>query len=1262
MSATESTTHGQGCSKLPRGELNEEASASLRYRAAADSNPPSTRPLKIRHLKTAYGDFVDLEEQVVGDLFDERGSDGNIRNSILEVHRYPPRSDELENLQRFSSLPPNSSARPRKRPLELHSQPFPSQSSRNTYREIPSIEKWDAETDRPVGTASKRQRTHESGLNRTFNAYQPLRTHEELGDGVHHSSQNSGTQESIHQVLDSQKSPGKKRTSWLPHLSMALLMHHSDRTPYGTPTSLPQIAESIPRNEIDLSAIPDSPLSRKTTLGDGALGERMQLGRESTKSESPELRSSVHEVPSSEPIATPGEQPASSVNLPEPSTTPFFVDAASQPLSIQGIVNENTRKQGLGLGQTGEKTADINRVPERRPSTGNETRAQNVRSGSKILRKPAPAFDPIESEAECEHDNEPMQSEKCPKSCEDFTASFTSSRVSDGAGTNRRDGRFLVPLVPQSRMDEARISKPHGDNRRDTGREAPKSNTFSDEVVDAFHTTSQASTALSRGLENSTDGIGKSTTPKINSCVSSQGPEPDETARLSRNASGVDGNPADSHFSQEADRLTENAEKQQEKRGSEVQKTTAKESAGEKEATSCEANEQRLPDQEGAQEQIAGTENSVQARKAKVKEVEPVGAKRIQETRVNAERLAEKKAVSEKLARGRQIKETALAEKANRAMLAADGAKQIEAEKKARLEELAAKKEAGEAKANEQARKAQAKFREEKARKERQAKSKDSKQRDLRDSSEVRHRCSITPSASHNIQGRKRSMTPIVPGHSVTNPSYQNSLGSSPLGNHSSGSMNAPLRSALKQNPSGLRRSVSSVSFDVPPLAKLNEYIPSTSKPKSLKEINEDLVIKQPSQTRSPKTPPETAFNASSTTPVIHPVPKKASDNKITKISAKNGKVQTKLNVTREKKKLKGRAVGRPITPKPSPKQEIILSSGEDSSPSDEPVWQTGNAKAGPSSRRPYFPVLSAEGKKMAEVKPSGTPIDPVIRNIKSERAGTATPAALPCSTSRADTATLHKSTSRSPAQALSETFTLSSDSASTSASKSDSEIESDSEDGLETSTPKTPTGANSGKLAPVATKNFSNAIDGGAKRPQGYSQTKTASQSSQASSSRPSSTASMQRNGKHIDQAADKQLLLESQKSVTKSRIKPASSTINGPVDNKIINQGLDHAGRLPNGIRPAYYKYPGLSELKKPPRPVTPEAKPKSDALPKSESESSSSDSDESSSDSDEDEDINGVSCQTSSKKSGRIRGLRGVLKRRSGRTWCGCKVLIP
>ena len=1096
----------------------------------------------------------------------------------------------------------------------------------------------------------------------------------------------------------------------------------------------------------------------------------MQLDRESTKSESPELRASVHEVPPAGTINASGEQPTTSANPPEPSTTPFIFSSALQPVSIPQIVDEYAKNHGIGVRQIGEKAANVNQTPRHLRSTAEPEHAQNVGSSSRTLRSSDPIFDPIESDTESFHEKQQMQSAKRLKSSKTTAASFTSPKESDEAGADRRDGQFLVPTFPQSRKNGASISlsevttpaqcekiqkprrdprdenmsdqnvpkrhgkhdaeplehaqsEPYDNDRTNLDRETPKETTVHNDLVDATQTSSQANTAWSQDSNKSANGTAESIVQQGGNHVSSQGQKPDETVCLDHDANGVVRNPGDNRFAREAERLAEEAEELQEKKRIREKKdeekklardTLEKENVAKKEVAERRANEERLADVREAKEKKARAEESAQAKKAKAKEEELAEAQRIEEKRVNAARLAEEKKITEKLARERQTKETALAEEANKVMLAAEGAKQIEAEKKekekekekererekARLKELAAKKQADEAKADEKTREAQGKNREKKAREEQRARenpqkpadidSKDTKHRahragtaqetttalreqglknladgdvqTLRDSPEMRSRASTDPSASSNIAGRKRSMTPVIPGCFVTKFSpYEGSLRSSPSSSRSSGNMDAPLRSALRHTPSALRRSVSSVSFDVPPRAKLNEYIPPTSKSRSLKGINNELATKSSSATNPPKNPSRTASIAPSETPMKSLIPKKSSDSKITKIPAKNGKVQTKLNVTREVKKKKGRAVDPPIMSKRAPEKEIVLSSGEDTSTSEEPVWQTGNAEAGPSARKPIFPVTTSQEKKTAEVKSSGVALDPVLRNIRVEKHRTAAPATLPRSTSKLNTTSLQKSTSRSPALALSETLSLSSGSASSIAS--DSELESDAWVQLQASSSKTPTGAKNGKLAPVTVEGSSKAVNVGVKQPEGYLQSKASSQSSQALSTCSRSAISMHGDGKHVDQAADKQLQLESQQSIPRPRVKQSSSTTNGGADGKVINQGLDHAGRLPNGIRPAYYKYPRLSELQKVPQAVTPGVNPKLDTsssqplsaspVGKSGSDKSSSDSDDSSSSSDEDEDVDEPPSQASSNKKFRpYPGMGGVMKRRLSR----------
>ena len=697
----------------------------------------------MRHLKTAYGELLDLQERVVGDFFDDR-ADGDIRNSILEVHRYPPAPDQLEVLQRFSSLAPTSSARPLKRPLELPSHSYPSPSSQRILREIPNIEGWDADAI-PSFERTKRQRTHGSRLN-------------------------------------------------------------------GTIAGHPQ------------SAIPDSPLARDSTSARGASAGAIP---ESAKAESPELR-------------------------------------ASDP-------------------------QDVEKVDIAKPQQSGQAKRAKAKAEARVKAR----------------------------------------------------ARVKAKVEAESKA----IAEAHERKAREENRARDKARKLAD---------------------------------------------------------------------------------------------------------------------------------------------------------------SESKDVKKPVLPLRTARETATA---------------IKEQAQQRIVEREAQK----------------------------------------------------PRSSSEVQSQ-RSMTPRMPGSSVTKPlSLMASLRSSPTSNRSPGNTDAPLRSALRQTPSSLHRSVSSVSFDV-------------SKPPSK-------------------------------TPTQIPVPKKASGRKITKIPAKIGKVQTKLNVTREPKKLKGRAVAPPVKPtQRASRQAIVISSSGDSSTSEGPRWQTGNAEAGPSSRKPMLPIVSQETKP-AEVQVLVTP--PGIRHKKTHVDRTVAPAALPRHNSTLGTAPMPKSVSRSPAQILSETISISSDS----------------EKDIHAPTSKVPSSTKGVTRVPDTMKKLSKDVYEVVKQPEDHLTRKAPPQSiTQVPPSQSRRIIPANADSEHINEAADRQLQLESRHFIPDSRLGMASSIPSDAPGDTIINQGLDHTGRLPNGIRHAYSDYPKLSELQKRPRAVTPEAKPKMNLISSQpvgdspvsrfEPENSSSDGDEGSSNSDGDE----------------------------------------
>lgn len=1004
----------------------------------------------------------------------------------------------------------------------------------------------------------------------------------------------------------------------------------------------------------------------------------MSLDQQSTKS--PELRGSI------------------------PQTSPHSFRLASQPAFIPLSADSYMTERGIDVTPSDKKEADISMCPKRKSPNEDSAHAHNVQRKGETPQKSDPIFDPIESDTESFHEKQQMQSAKRLKSRKNPDTSLTAPRTSNKAEACRRDGQFLVPSVPQPRSERALISldkvssqgqredfhtsirdahaEPCGDDQNNKGRKTPRSNSVYKDVVDTIKTSSQATTTTgSQESGHSPGDTSKSIIQQRDDIVSSQ----DET-----NCLGLD----DDHFAQEAERIAKDAEEQQEKRR--IREKKLEERSSMREAIEVEdlakskevelkATKERLAAEQATKEEKARAEQLAQAQTADAREERFVEAKPIEKTTSNAAWLAEEEKRSERMARERRNREAALAQKAENFMATADGAKQIEREKKekelARLKALPGKKKSQELKSDEQARGTKGKSLEKNDVEEQRVQQSVQKLADTfrakspskfamaviekhqklipekdmqkpRNSMEKRFRASTVSSASSDIADAKRTMTPRIPGSSA--------LRSSPLSNRSSGNMEAPLRSALRQS-SALKRSVSSVSFDVPPQAKSNEYITSTPNPKSLKDINNEPAARSSSAKNFPKSAPRSDANRSSNTPVKTSIPKKALNTKVTKTPAKNGKVQTKLKVTREVKKGKGPAAGRPITatqvpkqtPKQAQKQEIVLSSGEDSTTSEEPKWQTGNAEAGPSSRKPLFPVTTFRGKKTGEVKPPAATIDPVISNIEVAKYKTSVPATAPHSTPSSNTKSLQKSTSRSPVSSLSGASSMGSGSVSRDSFDSDSE--SDSEEEPQAPSPTTPADLENGKLTPITMKAVRKAASTGVKEPKGHLQGKASLQSIEASSSRPGSTRSIHDDGKHVNQAADRQLQLESRLSLPSIRSEQASSTINGTAGNKVINQGLDHAGRLPNGIRPAFYKYPQLSELQKLTQEATPQANVKSSIsstlpplLGEAEPEQSSSESEsESDSHSDEDEDTGGLPIQAGLKKSSRYPGMAKLIK---------------
>ena len=170
----------------------------------SDGRATSTRTLKIKHFETYFGEVLAMYDRI-GEYFDDRSTDdqskddGVPKTSIALIHRHPPDPAELHNVRRFGSLMPESAAIPRKRPLTIAQQVHQN-----------GIEGWDPA---PRNSMRKRQKTQEACQNEDLNIHQdePMWSREEVA-GLCRSSQMSGTQGSVHQVIDSQKSPRMNST------------------------------------------------------------------------------------------------------------------------------------------------------------------------------------------------------------------------------------------------------------------------------------------------------------------------------------------------------------------------------------------------------------------------------------------------------------------------------------------------------------------------------------------------------------------------------------------------------------------------------------------------------------------------------------------------------------------------------------------------------------------------------------------------------------------------------------------------------------------------------------------------------------------------------------------------------------------------------------------------------------------------------------------------------------------------------------------
>ena len=198
---------------------------------------------------------------------------------------------------------------------------------------------------------------------------------------------------------------------------------------------------------------------------------------------------------------------------------------------------------------------------------------------------------------------------------------------------------------------------------------------------------------------------------------------------------------------------------------------------------------------------------------------------------------------------------------------------------------------------------------------------------------------------------KRRTLTPSHPPP-ITSDVQQFS---SPISSRSVASNGLPLKSALKQPASNLRRSMSQVAF--------NE---SSSKPVVEKPVLNGA-SSSPSCPPPISTPPESTLTKAKPAKIPPQPVAKAQRKGTTKPTTESGtrKIQSTLKVTRDKKQ-KGRLPGRPVTKEIFQQDNSSTSSSSDgvSSFISDEVVDVGISKAGPSSKQKPSSTRTLQSRK----------------------------------------------------------------------------------------------------------------------------------------------------------------------------------------------------------------------------------------------------------------------------------------------------------
>ncbi|KAL8944500.1 MAG: hypothetical protein Q9216_000410 [Gyalolechia sp. 2 TL-2023] len=415
-------------------------------------------PLNIKILK--YLDDLELfPDYLLRDIFEDINNTqaGDKSYSTVKVYRNPPSTAEQLDPRRFDSLPPNSLARPVKRPLP----PCFAEATRNVIHDPINYGPSRRGCSPPhFQSRNKRRKVGASDFQLYTDSDRPINSLEDQHDLSTRTAPQPPS--AIRQIEDSQK---KKRSSLEPLKPTVHAKNDEGSDPYGTPISsqvkLHDFQKPL-RNAVIY--IPDSPSSEADASAYELLRQPISHGLR--KSRSPEIPMSnapssmsqeIHPgVPLPNPLPQSNQQHQEQVTEKEnslgtsPETSKLATPVSQEPavaLSKEAAVDSGTKtpspKQKDSITQPGRlrRPKSFKRLPKSKPT-------RKLING---VRQTAPSvYDPIETSEGSTHERELLRSAKRSKTSAPPNEDPKSKTVQEVSISTSSGARSLGPDANQS--------------------------------------------------------------------------------------------------------------------------------------------------------------------------------------------------------------------------------------------------------------------------------------------------------------------------------------------------------------------------------------------------------------------------------------------------------------------------------------------------------------------------------------------------------------------------------------------------------------------------------------------------------------------------------------------------------------------------------------------------------------------------------------------------------------------------------------------